>query len=600
MDFGRVNSMKCNEGNQGILLDDTYVNLPDTDPDQDEEDDELMYTSEADRIRSGNARSSTMTSRKAEQQLETTMQGYTNFDSQNSADDRQELEQEQLEHQLIEHQIELGDIVQVKDLHDSQWHSGVVTCVDPLEVRVTFLDNAKSWHQVRPDLAHLEVDVTHQEEAELTGGCCCGLRAQVKQILEHKDHSMCAQCVQSAIVCLILLSTSCVVIETVKSIEEEYHEVFKRLEIVFTALFSIEMVLRLWIADDPCGYVRSAGNVVDMLAVFPWYVEFGFRTWSDETLALSRKHHTVAHSFQSLRMVRMLRMVRLSRVARLAKAVRHSETITTMLQSVKHSTTGLMVCVACVILATIFSATFMYYLEVEDEDTQFTSIPAAFWWALPTITGVGYGDMVPNTVQGKAAAGLCCIGGTMITALCVAIMTNSFTEQFAKNMKSLDFERRRRHALIKRKTKETAEIHNTPEAPNERKAFARVSLKINEENHMESIEVLEEAMEKLMLRLEDTSGQPVPSTKMPMSVEMLRGHSKMLFDHMRSVVDANEKECEAAALQGREAPAAEPLSPYGSYSTRPTLDRQGSSGRLQYRRPSVDTKASLTFDVNDM
>jgi len=88
-------------------------------------------------------------------------------------------------------------------------------------------------------------------------------------------------------------------------------------------------------------------------------------------------------------------------------------------------------------------------LECEVEDTDFVSIPAAAWWALPTVTGVGYGDMIPQTLGGKMAGACTMVGGVLITSLSVAVTTNSFIEHFQRNMQRAKVAKRLRTTISK-------------------------------------------------------------------------------------------------------------------------------------------------------
>lgn len=235
-----------------------------------------------------------------------------------------------------------------------------------------------------------------------------------------------------AVVCVILISTAAVIAETVPDLGKVHAIFLSDLEFVVTFLFTLEIMVRIWIAEQPCVYFVSVGNLVDVLAVLPWYFEFA----ATQVISAARTQLSaeLADAFQ---------LMRLMRIVRVAKAARHSQIITTVLESILGSMQGLTALLAFVFMTTILSATLVFFLECEEPDTPFTSIPAAVWWALPTVTGVGYGDMVPTTVPGKLAGSCTMVVGVLITSLSVAITTQSFVEHFHRNMHRVKVEKKR-------------------------------------------------------------------------------------------------------------------------------------------------------------
>merc|ERR1712187_104301 len=135
--------------------------------------------------------------------------------------------------------------------------------------------------------------------------------------------------------------------------------------------------------------------------------------------------------------VRVVRMVRLMRILRLAKALRHFEVITVVIESVHASANGLIALMAFTLMGTVFSATVAFFLESEEPESAFSSIPASMWWALAAVTGVGYGDMVPVTIGGKLTSAVAMIAGMIITSVSSAIITTSFMEQYQQKLRSL-------------------------------------------------------------------------------------------------------------------------------------------------------------------
>jgi hypothetical protein len=414
--------------------------------------------------------------------------------------------------------------------------------------------------QAHPSDGNNEIEDLFREDSEVedapSGGCVASCKRTVKLTLEGPKDGAAANCVQSTIICCILLSTACVMAETIHEVEKAFQNLFNALENVFTFVFTVEIVVRVWVADNAWRYFITIANVVDILAVLPWYIEFTTRNLIPYTPD-NGFDSQMSHSFHSLRMVRIVRMIRLSRVARLAKAARHSETITTMIQSVRGSAAGLSALLACICMGTVFSATAIYYLECDDPDTQFTSIPASIWWALPTITGVGYGDMVPMTVPGRIAASLSMVVGTLITSLCVAILTNSFIEQFNKNVKQLKFQQRRANSnAVEKKRKMKAFAPTSSMSLSDEFALRTSSSQAfqhivfgedcDAESLMAHLHFVEDEVSSLMTHLQTVSERKVFNNQA--SIEILEDHSRSFFKHLKHVVEQVVEEPDSPGL----------------------------------------------------
>lgn len=323
------------------------------------------------------------------------------------------------------------------------------------------------------------------------------LRLTVKIALEEPD-SGCAMAVQYAVMGLITFSTVSVILETVPGISTSSRmPMFAILEEVVTFLFTIEILVRVWIADDRCSYLCTCSCIIDMLATMPWYVESVLAATNMDPFTMAKKRTT--NSFWTLRMLRMLQMIRLMRVLRLAKAARHSEVMTTVLDSVWASMNGLSALVAFVCMGTVMSATVVFFLESAEPDTDFVSIPAALWWAFATITAVGYGDIVPVTVAGKVAGSFTMVGGVLIISVSVAIITTSFIEQYQRNVQRLKVQkahfRMSQNSSVVQRGQTEADLTLSPPR-------RVISIVAEEDDPVAALASLEEGVKEVLLRLE--------------------------------------------------------------------------------------------------
>jgi voltage-gated potassium channel len=202
---------------------------------------------------------------------------------------------------------------------------------------------------------------------------------------------------------LILLSVLTVLLESVRSIRDAYGPYLRVAEWLFTSLFTIEYIARLISAVNAKRYARSFFGIVDLLAVAPVYLSFLFG---------------VAHSFTVVRSLRLLR------VFRILKLTEYIGEATVLRIALRESLRKITIFLFAVLTIVIIVGALMY--QIEGEQNGFTSIPAAMYWAIVTVTTVGYGDISPKTVPGRILASLLMIVGYGIIAVPTGIVTFEF------------------------------------------------------------------------------------------------------------------------------------------------------------------------------
>lgn len=203
---------------------------------------------------------------------------------------------------------------------------------------------------------------------------------------------------------VILLSVATVMAESVESFRQTHKGLLLVAEWTFTILFTIEYILRLLCVKHPVRYATSFFGVVDFLAVVPTYAG----------LLLFGSH--------SLVVVRVLRLARVFRILKLGRYVQAGDLIGSAL---KASHQKIVVFLMMVMTIVVIIGTLMYLIEGPERG--FTSIPRSMYWAVVTLTTVGYGDIAPQTVAGQALAALVMILGYSIIAVPTGIVTAEFT-----------------------------------------------------------------------------------------------------------------------------------------------------------------------------
>ncbi len=203
---------------------------------------------------------------------------------------------------------------------------------------------------------------------------------------------------------VILASVLVVMLDSVQGIAARHGELFARLEWGFTALFTVEYVLRLACVRRPLAYATSFFGIVDLVAVLPTYVAF----FMPELGALID--------------VRVLRLLRVFRVLKLGA---YMEEFSFLAQAFADSRRKIMVFLSAVVTALLVGGTVMYV--VEGPENGFTSIPTSVYWAVTTMTTVGFGDITPHTTLGRLVAGLMMLLGWGVLAVPTGIVTAEMT-----------------------------------------------------------------------------------------------------------------------------------------------------------------------------
>lgn len=296
-------------------------------------------------------------------------------------------------------------------------------------------------------------------------------RTRIGDLLERPDSSLLAQIIHYFLMFVIVTSTICVIIETVP--EYSQSPMFMPAEMCFTAIFTAEFALRLYAYDSLKTFASSGFNMIDFLAIFPGYVEL-MLMFLKPSSSQGAEEATIsdvekaASSMRTLRMIRIVRLVRVFRVMRIAKVARHSQLLSIIvIVFIKVSQAGLIVVLMLMCFAMVLSSSLIYLFESElCEQTgnncvgsaAFTSIPASFWWSISTLTTVGYGDMVPRSVAGKAVAGLTAVTGLIVVATGIAIVSINFRHSYIEEKAKAESKRLSVSKLSERKLRDGQEI----------------------------------------------------------------------------------------------------------------------------------------------
>lgn len=228
----------------------------------------------------------------------------------------------------------------------------------------------------------------------------------IKAIVENNDTKL-GRTFDLVIQVLIIISLISFTIETLPELPTGFRSVLSFIEIISVIIFTIEYVLRVYAAEKKLKFIFSFYGIIDLLAILPFYVAQGV-------------------DLRSIRVFRLFRLFRAFKVLRYSKA----------LQRFKDAFSSIKEELILFGIATIFllyvASVGIYYFEVEAQPEQFSSIFHCFWWAVATLTTVGYGDIYPITVGGKIFASIIILIGIGIVAVPTGLVASALTKVISK------------------------------------------------------------------------------------------------------------------------------------------------------------------------
>ena len=246
------------------------------------------------------------------------------------------------------------------------------------------------------------------------------MRKRVYEILEiasPEDSS--SRIFDTFIISLIILNVIAIILETIESISFRFFHFFKIIEIFSVIIFTIEYVLRVWSCATNSKYkhpifgrakfISTPLALVDLIAILPFYLPMLISI--------------------DLRFIRALRLIRIFRLFKLA---RYSEAIKLFGNVIKNKKEELYITAFVIIILLIISSSLLYTIECEAQPNVFSSIPAAMWWGVATLTTVGYGDIYPITPLGKFLGSVISLLGIGLFALPAGLLSAGFIEEIRK------------------------------------------------------------------------------------------------------------------------------------------------------------------------
>lgn len=232
------------------------------------------------------------------------------------------------------------------------------------------------------------------------------MKQYLKNIVEINDNRksrIFAYFIQS----LIFISILSFSFETVPDLEPDTRKILRVIEVFCVVIFTVEYILRIYVADKKHKFIFSFFGIIDFLAILPFYLALGV-------------------DLRSLRALRFLRLFRILKLIRYNKAIKH------FTKAISLAKEEILLFLIVTLILIYFSAVGIYYFEHEVQPENFASIFDSLWWAIITLTTVGYGDVYPITVGGKVFTFFILMIGLGIVAIPTGIISSALTKSVDK------------------------------------------------------------------------------------------------------------------------------------------------------------------------
>ncbi|XP_059510640.1 potassium voltage-gated channel subfamily A member 1-like [Stegostoma tigrinum] len=257
---------------------------------------------------------------------------------------------------------------------------------------------------------------------------------QVWLLFEYPESSGAAKGIAIVSVLVILISIIIFCLETLPEFREDsrpdlmkfatngteplgvksFTDPFFIIETLCIVWFSFELLVRFFSCPSKPRFFKNIMNIIDIVAIIPYFI----------TLFTELVYHQ--SNGQQTMSLAILRVIRLVRVFRIFKLSRHSKGLQILGKTLQASLRELGLLIFFLFIGVILFSSAVYFAETDDPDSSFSSIPDAFWWAVVSMTTVGYGDMYPITIGGKIVGSLCAIAGVLTIALPVPVIVSNF------------------------------------------------------------------------------------------------------------------------------------------------------------------------------
>lgn len=219
---------------------------------------------------------------------------------------------------------------------------------------------------------------------------------------------------------------------TLDKTQTNAHDAFFYIECLCNAWFTFEILMRFIASPNKCEFIKASVNVIDYIATLSFYIDLLLQKFASH-----------------LENADILEFFSIIRIMRLFKLTRHSSGLKILMQTFRASAKELTLLVFFLVLGIVIFASLVYYAEriQANPHNDFNSIPLGLWWALVTMTTVGYGDMAPKTYVGMFVGALCALAGVLTIALPVPVIVSNFAMYYSHTQARAKLPKKRRRVI---------------------------------------------------------------------------------------------------------------------------------------------------------
>lgn len=260
-------------------------------------------------------------------------------------------------------------------------------------------------------------------------------RKRIFEIIEKGDADDKASLIfDKIILTLIIINVIAIILQSFQSLNRDYADLFRYFEVISVSIFSFELGLRIFTSDIGypglskgkalIKYLLSPIAIIDIIAILPFYLPM--------FIAMD---------------LRFLRVLKLSRLLRVFKLNRYMDSMGVLSRVLRREKEQLLITVFMTFLLMLIASSMMYHLENEAQPEAFPNIIASFWWAIATLTTVGYGDVYPVTGLGRILSGIIALLGIGLVALPTGIISSGFLAEIEEQKKKDEPPKERIHIV---------------------------------------------------------------------------------------------------------------------------------------------------------
>ena len=256
---------------------------------------------------------------------------------------------------------------------------------------------------------------------EISSNSPSALRVKLYNIIQNPETSSAAWIFGMFSLSVTSLSIIIACLDTMPQFHQHshvwYEDYWSIIELILNTWFLTELFLRFSLSTEKLDFIRCAMNLIDIISVIPYFT----------LLAMHTHRVRIQGIFKTFRFIRLARLFRLSK---------HSKRLKVFGRIIQSSQHVLQLLSLCLVIVVCIGSTFMYSFEVLNNTEEFSSIPASFWWAITTLTSIGYGDMVPRSPLGRGFACGFMLFGALTISLPILTMVYECTLLYPKNVPS--------------------------------------------------------------------------------------------------------------------------------------------------------------------